>query len=176
MSKVVEITDDNFEEEVMQSDLPVEVDFWAPWCGPCKMVGPIYDKLAVEYEGRFKFCKIDVDQNQRTAAKFQIMSIPMQMYFVDGQKVDEILGAVPERTIKAMVDGILQKFPSDERGKLQALMGAWAKSNDQHKQKFSKWLEKATETKGTPLYEKAMAAAKELEKAGEGLAGVMAEF
>ena len=70
----------------------------------------------------------------------------------------------------------LQKFPSDERGKLQALMSSWAKSNEQHKQKFSKWLEKASETKGTPLYEKAMAAARELEKAGEGLAGVLVEF
>jgi thioredoxin 1 len=176
MSKVLEITDQNFEEEVIQSDLPVEVDFWAPWCGPCKMVGPIYDKLAEEYAGKFKFCKIDVDQNQATAAKFQIMSIPMQMYFVDGQKIDEILGAVPERTIKAMVDGILQKFPSDERGKLKVLMAAWAKSNQQSSQKFSKWLEKASETKGTPLYEKAMAAAREMEKAGEGLSSVLANL
>jgi thioredoxin 1 len=174
MSKVLEITDDNFEEEVLQSDLPIEVDFWAPWCGPCKMVGPIYDKLAEEYEGRFKFCKIDVDQNQRTAAKYQIMSIPMQMFFVDGQKIDEILGAVPERTIKTMVDGILQKFPSDEIGKLKALMASWAKSNDQHNQKFTKWLEKTSELKGTALYEKAVAAAKQLEKAGESLTDVLA--
>jgi thioredoxin-like negative regulator of GroEL len=95
---------------------------------------------------------------------------------VDGQKVDEILGAVPERTIKAMVDGILQKFPSDERGKLKVLMSSWAKSNQQHGQKFSKWLEKASETKGTPLYEKAVAAAEELEKAGEGLAKVLTDI
>jgi thioredoxin 1 len=176
MSKVLEITDQNFEEEVIQSDLPVEVDFWAPWCGPCKMVGPIYDKLAEEYAGKFKFCKIDVDQNQATAARFQIMSIPMQMYFVEGQKVDEILGAVPERTIKAMVDGILQKFPSDERGKLQSLMSSWAKANRQHGDKFSKWLEKASAIKGTPLYEKAVAAAKEMEKAGAGLSGVLTEL
>lgn len=72
------------------------------------MVSPIYDKLAQEYDDRFKFCKMNVDENQRTAVKYQIMSIPMQMFFVDGQKVDEILGAVPERTIRIMVDGILK--------------------------------------------------------------------
>ncbi|MCK9363228.1 MAG: thioredoxin [Syntrophales bacterium] len=176
MSKVVEITDDTFEEEVFQADLPVEVDFWAPWCGPCKMVGPLYDKLAEDYNGKFKFCKINVDQNQRTAAKYQIMSIPMQMFFVDGQKVDEILGAVPESTIKAMVDKTLEKFPSDEKGKLKSLISSWAKSNEQHGQKFSKWLEKASETKGTPLYEKALAASKELEKAGLGLSQLLADL
>lgn len=115
MSKVVEVTDQNFGEEVLGSDLPTEVDFWAPWCGPCRMVSPIYDKLSEEYEGRFKFCKINVDENQLTAVKYQIMSIPMQMYFADGQKVDEILGAVPENNIRVMVEDILKDFPTDER-------------------------------------------------------------
>ena len=112
MSKVVEVTEQDFEVEVLNADLPTEVDFWAPWCGPCQMVSPIYDKLAEEYEGRFKFCKINVDENQDTAIKYQIMSIPMQMFFVNGKKVDEILGAVPEHIIRTMVDGILQSPPT----------------------------------------------------------------
>jgi thioredoxin 1 len=112
MSKVVEVTDQTFEEQVLKSDLPTEVDFWAPWCGPCKMVIPIYEKLSEEYDGRFKFCMINVDENRRTAAKYQIMSIPMQMFFADGQKVDEILGAVHENIIRTMVDGVLQNFRS----------------------------------------------------------------
>jgi len=113
MSKVIEVTDQNFEEEVLRSNLPTEIDFWAPWCGPCMMVSPIYDKLSEEYEGRFKFCKMDVDQNQQTAIKYQIMSIPMQMFFNGGEKIDEILGAVPENTIRAMVDDILKRFTND---------------------------------------------------------------
>ena len=116
MSKIVEVTDQNFEEEVLGSDLPTEVDFWAPWCGPCQMVIPIYEKLSEEYEGRFKFCMIDVDKNQRMATQYQIMSIPMQKYFANGEAVDEILGAVPEQTIRAMVDGILQNSSNDEKG------------------------------------------------------------
>ena len=114
MSKVIEVTDQTFEQEVLNSDVPTEVDFWAPWCGPCRMVSPIYDKLADEYEN-FKFCKVNVDENSEMARKYQIISIPMQMFFANGEKVDELLGAVPEQMIRSKVEDIIQRFPSDER-------------------------------------------------------------
>ncbi len=104
MSKVIEVTDENFEEVVLKSNLPTEVDCWAPWCGPCLMVSPIYDKLSEEYEDRFKFCKLNVDENRQTATRYQIMSIPMQLFFKDGELVDSILGAVPEARIRAKVE------------------------------------------------------------------------
>jgi thioredoxin 1 len=115
MSKVVEVTDQTFGKEVLEAEFPAEVDFWAPWCGPCVRVSPIYDKLSGEYDGKFKFCKINVDENPQMAAKYQIMSIPMQMFFVNGQKVDELLGAVPERMIRSKVEDILKRFLTEEK-------------------------------------------------------------
>ena len=176
MSKIVQITDENFEEEVLNSDLPTEVDFWAPWCGPCKMVIPIYEKLSEEYEGRFKFCMINVDENQRTAMKFQIMSIPMQMFFSDGEKIDEILGAVPEPTIRTMVEDILKRFPTDETGRLQVLLTSWVKDNKKYVEKFSKWVEKAKNPEGNPIYSSALQAAQGMEKANEQLSQVLREL
>lgn len=113
MRKVVEVTDQTFEEEVLNSDVPTEVDFWAPWCGPCVRVSPIYDKLAGEYEN-FKFCKINVDENTEIAGKYRIMSIPMQMFFANGEKIDELLGAVPETVIRSTVEDVIRRFPTNE--------------------------------------------------------------
>ena len=109
MSKVIEVTDQTFEQEVIKSKVPVEVDFWAPWCTPCLIVSPIYDKLADEYEN-FKFCKINVDENPETSSKYEIRSIPMQLFFTDGERVDELLGAVPEEVIRSKVDDVLGTF------------------------------------------------------------------
>ena len=176
MSKVVEITDQNFKEEVLESDIPTEVDFWAPWCGPCKMVIPIYEKLSEEYEGRFKFCMINVDENQRTAARYQIMSIPMQKYFANGEAVDEILGAVPEATIRLMVEDILKRFPTDEAGRLQVLLTSWVEHNEKHGEKFNRWVEKANNLESNPIYKSALQAAQEVEKAAKQLSQVLIQL
>jgi thioredoxin 1 len=176
MSKIVQITDQNFEEEVLNSEVPTEVDFWAPWCGPCQMVIPIYEKLSEEYDGRFKFCMINVDENQRTAVKYQIMSIPMQMFFNDGEKVDEILGAVPENAIRAMVEDILRRFPTDETGRLKVLLASWVEDNKKHSQKFKKWVEKYNNLEGNPIYSSASQAAQDLKKANEQLSQVLMEL
>jgi thioredoxin 1 len=176
MSKVIEVTDQNFEEEVLNSDLPTEVDFWAPWCGPCMMVSPIYDKLSEEYAGRFKFCKLNVDESQRTAMKYKIMSIPMQMFFADGQKVDEILGAVPENTIRTMVEGILRDFPTDERGRLIAIMTSWMEHNKKYSEKLRKWEQNVENPESDSAYRGVLQAARDIEKANERLSELLVEL
>jgi thioredoxin 1 len=176
MTRVVEVTDESFEEEVLNSELPTEIDFWAPWCGPCKMVSPIYDKLSEEYDGRFKFCKINVDENRVTAEKYQIMSIPMQMFFADGQKIDEILGAVPEHTVRAMVDGILQDFPTDDRGRLKVILTSWTEHNNKHSEKLRKLIVKIENTESEPFSHETLQASEEMEKANKHLSRVLSEL
>jgi thioredoxin-like negative regulator of GroEL len=131
------------------------------------MVIPIYEKLSGEYEGRFKFCMINVDESQQTAVKYQIMSIPMQKYFANGEKVDEILGAVPEHIIRTTVEDILKRFPTDETGRLQVLLTSWVEHNEKHGEKFNRWVEKANNFEGNPIYKSALQAIQEVGKANE---------
>ena len=104
---VKDVTDQNFEEEVIKSALPVLVDLWAPWCGPCRMVAPVVEKLAEKYDGRFKFCRLNVDENPKTAAGYRIMSIPTLIFFKDGKAVDTVIGAVPEQVLQQKIDSLL---------------------------------------------------------------------
>lgn len=99
-------TDSNFQEEVLKSDKPVLVDFWATWCGPCKMVKPVVEKLAGEYDGKVKVVEVDVDQNPQLSGQFGIMSIPTLMFFKGGQPVKTMIGAQGEEALKREFDAV----------------------------------------------------------------------
>lgn len=105
--KVIQGTDQNFDQEVLQSSIPVFVDFWATWCAPCRMVGPFIEQLAKEYDGKIKVVKCDVDANPESAARFQVTSIPSLMMFKDGKMVKSATGALPLVQLKAFVDEVL---------------------------------------------------------------------
>lgn len=99
----LQVTDGTFDEEVLKSDIPVLVDFWAPWCGPCRAMGPVIDEMASEYEGKVKISKMNVDENPSTPSKFGIRAIPTLILFKDGEVVEQITGAVSKSSIKEMI-------------------------------------------------------------------------
>lgn len=108
MSAAVSVTDASFEQDVLESDIPVLVDFWAPWCGPCRMVAPIVEDIAEQYEGQIKVVKLNTDENPAVAGQYGIRSIPTLMIFKDGQKVDVVVGAVPRTTLASTLERYLE--------------------------------------------------------------------
>lgn len=99
MSAAVQVTDASFKQDVLESDIPVLVDFWAPWCGPCRMVAPVVDEIAQQYDGKVKVVKLNTDENPQIASQYGIRSIPTLMIFKGGQRVDMVVGAVPKTTL-----------------------------------------------------------------------------
>jgi thioredoxin 1 len=104
---VLEVTDANFDQEVLQSEQPVLVDFWAVWCGPCKAIGPIVDGVATAYAGKLKVAKVNVDQNAATPSRYGIRGIPALLFFKDGKVTDQIVGYVPQDVIEEKVQRLL---------------------------------------------------------------------
>jgi thioredoxin 1 len=104
---VLEFTDQNFDSDAVDSDMPVLVDFWATWCGPCKAIAPVIEEIAGEYDGKVKVGKVDVDKNQDTAMKYGVRSIPTLLIIKDGKVVNQIVGAVPKSNITDMLDQLI---------------------------------------------------------------------
>lgn len=107
MGSPLNVTDADFQSEVVEADVPVLVDFWATWCGPCRMIAPAIEELANEYEGRVKVVKVDVDNAQQTAQGFGIRSIPTLLIFQDGKVADQLVGAVPKSAIEDKLNSVL---------------------------------------------------------------------
>ena len=107
MTEPLTITTSNFEKEVLQSTTPVLIDFWAPWCGPCRMVAPAVEELATQYAGKLKVGKVNVDDHPAIAQRYGITGIPALLFFKGGERVDAVVGAVPKSTLQKHVDGVL---------------------------------------------------------------------
>ena len=108
MTKPIQVDDASFEKEVLESKIPVLVDFWAPWCRPCLMAAPVLEELAKEYANKITFAKLDVDQNAQTAAKYNIMAIPNLIIFKEGKPVSQIVGFKPKEELKKDLDAVLK--------------------------------------------------------------------
>ncbi|MFQ5597103.1 MAG: thioredoxin [Nitrospiria bacterium] len=108
MENTVKVTSESWDDEVIQSANPVMVDFWAEWCGPCKMIAPTIEELAKEYSGRLKVCKLNTDDNPDISSQFQIMGIPSLLFFKDGRLIDKIVGAASKKQFKDKIDAILE--------------------------------------------------------------------
>ncbi|MEH1893564.1 thioredoxin [Nostoc sp. UHCC 0926] len=107
MSTAAQVTDSSFKQEVLDSEVPVLVDFWAPWCGPCRMVAPVVDEISEQYKGQIKVVKVNTDENPNVASQYGIRSIPTLMIFKGGQKVDMVVGAVPKTTLASTLEKYL---------------------------------------------------------------------
>jgi thioredoxin 1 len=107
MAAPIHVTDSEFEEKVLQSPTPVVVDFWAPWCGPCRMVAPILEELATEYDGKIVIAKVNTDENPQWAMRFGVQGIPTMLFVKDGELVNRMVGAAPKPTIQQRVDAML---------------------------------------------------------------------
>jgi len=110
----IHVTDDAFEKSVVQSELPVVVDFWAPWCGPCRMVAPVLDKLAKEFAGKILIAKVNTDDNPQWAQKFHVQGIPTMLFMADGKVVHQQVGALPEPMLRSTVDQFLKTVNEKE--------------------------------------------------------------
>ncbi len=104
---LIELNTDNFESEVIKSDLPVVIDFWAEWCGPCRMISPIMDELAKEYHGKVVICKVDVDSNATISGKYGVRNIPTVLFLKNGEVVDKQVGAVPKKRFVEKIETLL---------------------------------------------------------------------